>query len=193
MDEHLTIRNQGEPRDEAWVVEMIDFWRAAGREKWFTKDLAFDVQCRDRFLHHHFAAARRSYDYGAETAAGSLALVLLLDQFPRNAFRSTGHMYATDPLARMFARRAIAAGHDQTTPEDLRLFLYLPFEHSEDLADQELSVELNRALGREDERYAIGHRDIVRRFGRFPHRNRLLGRTTTADEEIFLSEGGFAG
>jgi uncharacterized protein (DUF924 family) len=192
MDEHLTMEEPAERHDD-WVAEMIDFWRAAGREKWFTKDLAFDNECREQFLHHHFAAARRAYDHGAETAAGSLALVLLLDQFPRNAFRGTGHMSATDPLARMFARSAVAAGHDKTTSEDLRPFLYLPFGHSEDLADQDLSVELNRALGPEEEKYAIGHRDIVRRFGRFPHRNPLLGRASTSDEEAFLASGGFAG
>jgi uncharacterized protein (DUF924 family) len=193
VDGQLTIGAPAQLRDDVWVAEMTDFWRSAGRQKWFVKDPAFDIECRDRFLDHHLAAAKRAYDYGAETPAGSLPLVLLLDQFPRNAFRGTVRMYATDPLARMFARRALAAGHDQTTAEDLRPFLYLPFGHSEDLADQELSVELNRALGPEQEKYAMGHRDIIFRFGRFPHRNPLLGRSNTRDEEAFLAAGGFAG
>ena len=126
-------------------------------------------------------------------ASGALALVILLDQFPRNAFRGTAHMYATDPLARHHARDAIAQGHPDHVDPRLRIFFYLPFEHSEDLADQDLSVALHASLVKEDQSYAERHRDIIRRFGRFPHRNTVLLRETTAEEQAYLDEGGFAG
>ena len=124
--------------------------------------------------------------------------MILLDQFPRNLYRGTAHAFATDPLARMFARAALAAGHDQATEALLRRFFYLPFEHSESLADQELGVELCAALqadsgDEETMKFAIVHRDIIARFGRFPHRNAVLGRETTPEEQEFLDEGGFAG
>jgi uncharacterized protein (DUF924 family) len=172
---------------------VIDFWRDAGAERWFRKDAAFDALFRERFLGLHFAAARRELDGWAESAPGSLALAILLDQFPRNSFRGTAHMYATDPLARHFARRAQARGHGEATEPALRLFLHLPFCHSEDLADQDLSVALSTPLGGEAAEHAEGHRAVIRRFGRFPHRNVLLGRETTPEETAFLAEGGFAG
>jgi uncharacterized protein (DUF924 family) len=175
-------------------IERIErFWRAAGPERWFAKDDDFDARVRREWLDLHFAAARRELDGWLESAAGALALLLLLDQVPRNALRGTAHMFATDPLARSFAQRAVAAGLDRDVTPDLRVFVYMPFEHSEDLADQERAVELIRPLGAFYERYAIEHRDIIRRFGRFPHRNALLGRDTTAEERAFLESGGFAG
>src|SRR5690606_14627036 len=128
-------------------------------------------------------AARRELDHWAETAEGALALIILLDQFPRNCFRGTGHMFATDPLARHFARKAITAGHDKTIAEELRVFLYLPFEHSEDIEDQRLSVELTQSLPKEYMKYAVEHLEIIERFGRFPHRNPALGRETTPEEQ----------
>jgi uncharacterized protein (DUF924 family) len=169
------------------------FWREAGPERWFEKSPDFDRQFRDRFLEAHLAAARRELDAWAGDAEGALALVLLLDQFPRNVFRGTGHMYATDPLARYFARRLLDAGFDRAIEVPLRLFCYLPFAHSENPDDQQRSVELHEALGRPWLDHAEGHRDIVRRFGRFPHRNPLLGRETTPEEQAFLDQGGFAG
>lgn len=173
---------------------VLDFWREAGAQgRWFAKDEAFDRRFHDRFLALHLAAARRELDGWAASAEGALALLILLDQFPRNAFRGSAHMYATDPLARHFARQAQAAGHPARVEPDLRLFFCLPFAHSEDLQDQALSVELNRALGPEALRHAEGHRDIVRRFGRFPHRNAMLARDTTPEEAAFLRDGGFAG
>lgn len=175
------------------VAEVLGFWRAAGPARWFTKDAAFDAAFRDRFLELHFAAARRELDDWSTNADGALALLLLLDQFPRNAFRGTGHMYATDPLALRFAHAAVAAGHDHRVESELRVFFYLPFTHAEDLACQELSVELNRGLGGDYAQHALGHRAIIRRFGRFPHRNALLGRSTTVEEAAFLAAGGFAG
>ena len=172
---------------------VTDFWREAGPERWFTKDAAFDILFRERFLPLHFAAARREFDAWAQTAQGSLALLILLDQFPRNSFRETAHMYATDPLARHFARQAQAMGHNDAIEPELRLFLHLPFCHSEDLADQDVSVALSTPLGGAARESAEGHREIIRRFGRFPHRNAMLGRETTAEEKAFLDEGGFSG
>lgn len=173
---------------------VVDFWREAGAQgQWFAKDPAFDRRFREGFLELHLAAARREFDAWAADAQAALALLVLLDQYPRNAFRATPHMYSTDSLARRFARQALALGHVDRVEAELRLFFCLPFAHSEDLADQDLSVDLNTRLGSEARRHAEGHREIVRRFGRFPHRNALLGRESTAAEQAFLRDGGFAG
>jgi uncharacterized protein (DUF924 family) len=175
------------------AAEVVAFWREAGPDAWFTKDEAFDARFRDRFWEAHFAAARRALDGFLATPEGALALMILLDQFPRNAFRGTGHMYATDPLALSFARMADARGDAAHVDEPLRVFLSLPYSHSEVLADQDRAVELTRAIGGEAHEHAIGHHDVIARFGRFPHRNAILGRTTTAEEQAFLDGGGFAG
>ena len=172
---------------------IVDFWRAAGPDLWFAKDPEFDHRFREAFLTLHEAAARGDLAGWANSAIGALALLLLLDQFPRNAFRGTPRMYATDALARVIAAAAIDAGHDQAVEEELRLFFYLPFGHSEGLADQERSVALTRSLGQPNLGRAEHHRGIIRRFGRFPHRNLILGRTMTEHEKRFLDEGGFAG
>ncbi len=127
------------------------------------------------------------------TPEGALALMILLDQFPRNAFRGTGHMYATDPLALAFARVADGGAMPPMSIRPLRVFLSLPYSHSEVLADQERAVELTRAIGGEVHAHAIGHRDVIARFGRFPHRNAILGRTTTAEEQAFLDGGDLRG
>ena len=174
-------------------ADVVGFWRAAGPQKWFRKDAAFDRDFRDRFLAtHEAAAAGRLADWGT-TAEGALALVLLLDQFPRNAFRDTPRMFATDAQARAAADAAIAAGLDAQVDEPLRPFFYMPFMHSEDLRDLERCVALMEVVGGESLRFARHHRDIVARFDRFPHRNAVLGRASTAEEERFLAEGGFAG
>jgi uncharacterized protein (DUF924 family) len=179
---------------DAEARQVLGFWREAGDAgQWFAKDADFDRRFRERFLDLHLAAARREFDTWADSAESALALLVLLDQFPRNAFRGTSHMYATDALARQFARQALALGHSAHVEAALRLFFCLPFAHSEDMADQDLSVALNAQLGPEARRHAEGHRDIVRRFGRFPHRNRILGRESTVAELTFLSQGGFAG
>jgi uncharacterized protein (DUF924 family) len=177
----------------AQAAAVVQFWRDAGPARWFAKDAAFDRAFRERFHDLHFAAAARRCDAWVATAEGALALLLLLDQYPRNSFRGTGHMYATDPLARMFCRQALDAGLDRQVPQDLRLFFYLPLSHSEDMPDQQRALALNRALGEPFASHAQGHLDIVARFGRFPHRNAMLGRETTAAEQAFLAEGGFAG
>lgn len=174
-------------------ADLVDFWRRAGPSSWFAKDSAFDARFRERFLPLHERAARGERDAWRDEADAALALVLLLDQFPRNAFRDSARMYATDEKARAVARHVVAVGHDQRIAPDLRLFCYLPFAHSESLADQDHSVALMRTLGAETLEHAEGHRDIIRRFGRFPHRNALLGRTSTRDEQAFLDAGGFAG
>lgn len=175
------------------AAECVAFWVEAGWEKWFTKDAEFDAEFRQKFLDLHFEAARREHDAWIETPDGALALMILLDQFPRNAFRATGHMFATDPLARMYARIALEKGHDKHFDGMLPAFFYLPFEHSEDLEDQKLSVTLFNALGGEWTKYSDEHHEIIERFGRFPHRNPQLGRTSTAEELTFLAGGGFSG
>lgn len=173
------------------AAEVVTFWKEAGSGKWFRKDPGFDAEIRARFEVAHFAAARGELDGWAGTAEGSLALLLLLDQFPRNMFRASAHAFATDPLARMFAERALAAGFTRQVAQELRNFFHLPFEHSEAPADQDRAVSL--AVDADALKWAEIHRDIIVRFGRFPHRNACLGRETTTAEQAFLDEGGFAG
>jgi uncharacterized protein (DUF924 family) len=175
------------------ATDVVRFWRAAGPGRWFKHDAGFDAEFRERFLAAHEAAvAGELADWGA-TAEGALALVLLLDQFPRNAFRDTPRMYASDAQARAAADAALERGFDREVEPELRQFFYLPFMHSERLPDLERCVSLNRAQGGESLRYALHHRDIVAKFGRFPHRNAVLGRPSTLEEERFLAEGGFRG
>ena len=158
---------------------------------WFNGGEAFDRECESRFLDAHLAAARREYEAWLDSAEGALALLLLLDQIPRNVFRGSGHAFASDGLARHYAERALAAGHDAAFEPELRAFFYLPFEHSEDLADQQRSVALFEVLGNQTyTQYALEHRRVIERFGRFPHRNRALGRINTAEEQAWLDAGG---
>jgi uncharacterized protein (DUF924 family) len=171
--------------------EVVAFWRDAGQARWFTSDPAFDAACRERLLDAHFAAARRELEHWIDTPEGALALVLLLDQVPRNVFRGSAHSFSTDPLARHYADRAVAAGFDRNVDPALRFFLYMPFEHSEALADQERSVALHRQLpGKDADLWAVKHHDVIARFGRFPHRNRVLGRANTPEEQAYLDAGG---
>lgn len=177
--------------DAPSATEVLTFWKEAGPGKWFKKSPAFDAEIRTRFEAAHFAAARRELDGWADTAEGALALLLLLDQFPRNMFRNSGHAFATDPLAKMFAERAVTAGFSNALAPELRNFFHMPFEHSEALADQDRAVAL--AADADALKWAVIHRDIIVRFGRFPHRNAALGRETTAEEQAFLDSGGFGG
>jgi uncharacterized protein (DUF924 family) len=190
-------RPQGRTTDvsttPAKAYSVVEFWREAGPSMWFAKDAEFDRRFRERLETTHEAAARGELDGWLSTPFGALALILLLDQFPRNAFRGTQRMYATDERARAAAAAAIDAGHDQTVPKDLRLFMYLPFGHSEALADQDRSVALAEKLGEPDLSHARRHRDIIRRFGRFPHRNPIFDRAMTPAEQRYLDEGGYAG
>lgn len=173
--------------------EVVRFWREAGEKAWFGKDDAFDAAFRARFLAAHEAAARGELDAWLEAPEGALALILLLDQFPRNAFRGTARMFATDAKAVAAADAAIARGHDLSIDAALRVFLYLPYEHAEDLALQERAIRLCTPLREDYLRFARLHEAIIRRFGRFPHRNEILGRPSTPEEIAFLDAGGFAG
>jgi uncharacterized protein (DUF924 family) len=174
--------------------DIVAFWRDAGPERWFKKDASFDDDIRRRFLAAHEDAAAGKLGVWETSAGGSLALLILLDQFPRNMFRGETRAFATDPLARAVAASALVRGFDAQAPAAMRSFFYLPFEHSEDLADQTRSVALYKASGDADGlKWAELHADIIRRFGRFPHRNAVLGRATTAEEQAFLDSGGFAG
>lgn len=174
--------------------QVVTFWRSAGPDKWFAKDDAFDAVIRARFLATYEAVAAGAGAAWEQSAAGALALCIVLDQFPRNMFRGHARAFATDPLARAVADRAIARGDDQSVEHELRAFFYLPLMHSETLADQERCAALYQALGDpKGASYAALHAGIIRRFGRFPHRNDVLGRTTTAAEQAFLDAGGFTG
>jgi uncharacterized protein (DUF924 family) len=183
--------------------QILDFWFAARddagqpayRDQWFKRDDAFDAQIAQRFgaiVERALAGELDGELAGwADSAEGALALVILLDQFPRNLFRGTARAFAGDARALRLAKQAIAQGFDRQLPRYNRMFLYLPFEHSEHLADQDRSVALFAALDDDNvARYAVAHRDIVARFGRFPHRNAALGRPSTPEETEFLKQPG---
>lgn len=183
---------KSERNKQADVV--LAFWELAGSSRWFTHNDAFDANFRQHFSEQHFAAARGEYAHWMERAEDALALLILLDQFPRNAFRGSAHAYATDGLALHYAKHALARRFDQQVSTPLRLFFYLPFEHAEDLQEQARAVQLMTTLDdAQATGWALEHQQIIQRFGRFPHRNAVLGRPTTAEEQQFLDEGGFAG
>ena len=179
---------------EADPAEVLAFWRAAGRDRWYSQDRAFDDEVRRRYLDLWRAAAAGRHASWEASDEGALALVIVLDQFPRNMFRGDARAYSTDASAREVAGRALDRGAEGRVDPALREFLYLPFMHSEHLPDQFRCVELSRRWGdAENLKYAEQHTDIIRRFGRFPHRNRILNRRTTPEEQAFLDAGGFAG
>jgi uncharacterized protein (DUF924 family) len=174
--------------------DILTFWTQAGPAKWFARSSPFDEVIRLKFEPVHHRAARGEYDAWTATAEGSLALLLLLDQFPRNLYRGSAHAFATDPKARSVARVAVEAGYDKAVDPALRNFFYLPFEHSEDMADQDFSLALCAESGDADAlKWAQIHHAVIARFHRFPHRNACLGRTMTPEEHVFLEEGGFGG
>lgn len=178
----------------AAALAIVAFWRAAGYGRWFAKSDMFDALVRMRLARAHDAAAAGRLDHWDETPAGALALLILLDQAPRNLFRGGTRAFATDPLAVAVAEAAIARGFDARVTREMRMFFYLPFEHAEDAGLQARCVALFRAHGDADLlRYAEIHAEIIERFGRFPHRNPVLGRDTTKAESGFLEAGGFAG
>lgn len=174
--------------------DIITFWLGAGEDRWFKADAEFDAQVRERF-HTLWQATREGHHADWETTAeGMLALILVLDQFPRNMFRGSAEAFSTDPQALALAKRAIEQGTDRQIGTHLRAFIYMPLMHSEDPKDQLRCVELFRAFGNPNNlAFAEIHADIIRKFGRFPHRNTVLGRQTTAEEAAFLAEGGFKG
>jgi uncharacterized protein (DUF924 family) len=174
--------------------EILAFWREAGSERWYTKDAAFDAQVRRQFLELWQKAAAGELSSWETSDDGALALVIILDQFPRNMFRDDAKAFSTDAQALEVAARAISRGSDTRIEPFLLEFLYMPFMHSEQMCDQQRCVELFRKAGNTDNiGYAQDHAEIVGRFGRFPHRNRILGRTTTPEEQAFLDSGGFSG
>jgi uncharacterized protein (DUF924 family) len=180
------------PRPSA--EDVLAFWLAAGHESWFEHDEAFDAAVRERFAATYEDAAAGLLTAWEDGPHSALALVIVLDQFPRNMFRGSARSFAADPLARAAAERAIARGFDHQVEMPGRAFFYLPFEHSEELADQERAVALMRDTGDAEQlKWAELHADIIRRFGRFPHRNALLGRASTPEEQAFLDAGGFDG
>ena len=174
--------------------ELLQFWfdpsldEAQRNQRWFGKDPAFDAAIRRRFLALHEEGAAGRLGAWAGAPRECLALVILLDQFPRNMFRGEARAFATDAAARAAARSLLPRAAE--LPADERLFAYLPFEHSETLDDQRLACELCAPLGAELLRYAQRHREIIERFGRFPHRNAILGRASTPEEVEFLKEPG---
>ncbi|GAB2905270.1 DUF924 family protein [Paralcaligenes sp. KSB-10] len=172
---------------------VVSFWRNAGPASWFAKNDDFDQAFRTSFCDLHFAAARRECDRWLDDPYGNLALILLLDQFPRNAFRGSAHMYATDSLARAYARTAIDSNAIAAIEDTLKLFVCLPFVHSENIEDQHYALDLYERHSPDNLRHAQEHCEIVRRFGRFPHRNFQLGRASTPAEQAFLDSGGFSG
>ena len=174
--------------------DVLDYWYGElGEDAWFRKDTSVDETIERRFLTTWQAAASGDLDDWQATPEGALALIIVLDQFPRNMFRNDPRAFSTDANAREVAGSAIAAGYDMKIPEERRVFFYLPHEHSENLADQKLCVEWMRTRtqkGSEYEAYAKAHHDIIARFGRFPHRNDVLGRKSTPEEIAFLKEPG---
>jgi len=184
----------------ARVDEILEFWFGAGDDpqrerRWFVADPTFDQACTAGFLADHERADAGALDAWAEHPHGALALILLFDQFPRNIFRGTARAFATDRKARALAKDAVARGFDRALTSVERAFVYLPFEHSENLDDQRESVRLFRQLAAEHPslggyvQYAEHHCEVIRRFGRFPHRNAILGRVSTPDE-LQSIEGG---
>lgn len=178
--------------DPAWVSDVLQFWfEELGRKAWFVKDEAIDAACRERFAPLIDEINAQPVGDSVTSPEHALASVIVLDQFTRNVYRGMPRAFAYDELARGIARLAIAVGLDQRIPAEQRIFLYLPFEHSEALADQYRSVELISALGDEEfTRYAGAHRDVIERFGRFPHRNAILDRPSTPEEAAFLAQPG---
>ncbi|MDD3517327.1 MAG: DUF924 domain-containing protein [Chromatiales bacterium] len=176
--------------------EVLDLWFSeAVRPLWFRSTPEFDARLRDRFLHVWEAAARGDLDHWRGSPEGALALVIVLDQFPLNMFRGEARSFSTEAMSREVAEQAIDKGWDRELDAAGKAFLYLPFMHGESLADQERSVQLFRDAGLADNlRWAEHHRDIIHRFGRFPHRNAVLGRENTPEESAWLrSEEAFLG
>jgi uncharacterized protein (DUF924 family) len=180
---------------EFWFGSPTDPTYGQSRQAWFRKDASFDRVLGDRWGGYYQQAVAGGLDDWGKAATGCLALILLFDQFPRNAFRDTPQAFATDPLARHWATVCLSQGWDRDLLPVQRWFIYLPFEHSEDLADQDRAIALFEQL-REDPAsaspidYAYRHREVIRRFGRFPHRNAILGRPSTPEEQAFLQQPG---
>lgn len=174
--------------------EILQFWfEECEPPQWFIINQSFDDEISERFLTSYEMACEGLNDHWAEDAGGALALCLLLDQFPRHMFRGTARMVATDNKALAIAKQAIARGFDQVLPHEQRFFVYLPFEHSEELADQKKNLNLFEAMAVENPvAYHVAQQrfDVFEKFGRFPDRNAILGRKNTEDEETYLAAAG---
>ena len=175
--------------------EIVRFWKEIGPEGWYTPDAELDATIRDRFSGVWEEAAAGGLTDWRSNSTGALAYLIVTDQFPRNMFRDDPRAFATDQMARDAAMIAVQRDFDLKTDEPIRQFFYLPFMHAEDPFDQDRCVRLFVArmpqTGRENLRHARAHRDVIRRFGRFPHRNRMLGRSSTPEEARFLEKGGY--
>ena len=173
--------------------DVLDFWQSIGREGWFKRDASVDETIRTRFGALHDEASAHQLDHWIDAPDQALALIIVLDQFSRNMFREDPRAFAQDDHACQMAATALDAGHDKAVSQELRAFFYMPFMHSEKIADQEHCVRLFHAADNPDSlKFAIIHRDIIRRFGRFPYRNPALGRHMTRAEQEFLDAGGFS-
>lgn len=170
------------------VAGLLDFWFSKeARDRWFNSTPEFDETLRQRYMDTWRQGRDGRLQHWEQGPGGALALVILLDQFPLNMFRDQPESFSTEAQSRAVASRAIESGFDAALPDDRKAFLYLPFMHSETLADQDRSVELFAAAGLDfNLKWARGHREIVRRFGRFPHRNAILGRTSSEEELAWL-------
>jgi len=174
--------------------DVMNFWAGIGKKGWWRSNAAIDAEIHAKFGKIHQAACEGRLDYWAEDANGALALIIVLDQFSRNMFRGDAKSFSQDEKALQISCMSVDKGYDKACRQDLRIFFYLPFEHSESIVDQERSVLLQYHLNEADAMgAALEHRDIIRRFGRFPHRNKVLGRHTTPAEQAYLDEGGFKG
>ncbi len=181
-----------QPLEPGWVEKVLSFWfTELGKADWFTSSASLDDRIARDFGELVALVAQADTESCLANAKTALAAIIVLDQFPRNLYRGTARSFAYDGKARAVANAAIALGYDAQMSTDERLFLYLPFEHSEAITDQVRAVELIARLGDESyDSFAVAHRDIIARFGRFPHRNEALGRASTSEEIAYLAEGG---
>lgn len=182
------------PREITDPNDVLEFWTAAGPEKWWQKDVEFDTKIKSVFGATHAAAKSGGLNNWLKTPDGTLALVIVLDQFSRNLFRNDARAFKQDEQCVSIVKSAMDSGFDRKMRSDIRMFIYLPLMHSEDISDQKLCVkEMMRLELANEIKFAKIHLDIIEEFGRFPHRNKVLGRTTTPKEQAFLDEGGFSG
>ncbi|MGI9381012.1 MAG: DUF924 family protein, partial [Methyloligellaceae bacterium] len=190
----LQTRNTMTESSNSDSAKIVNFWISAGPEKWFEKDTSFDLEIAEKFGDLVEPAVGGHLDDWLATAEGALGLILLLDQFPRNLYRDSDRAFQFDSKALAVSDEALSRNHDQAYQNPVRRFFYLPYMHSENLGHQDHCIELcTRANDEVGVKFAEIHADIIRKFGRFPHRNKVLGRSSSPEEIQFLEDGGFAG
>ncbi len=175
--------------------DIITFWQdEVGPAGWYIIDPALDQKIRDRYIDFWHDVRAGEYDDWAGNPEGSLAMLIAIDQFPRNMFRGSGDSFATDSKARCIAKRAIFASYDQKIPEPMRQFFYLPLMHSEVLADQDTCMRMFKLNMSGEDRFLHprAHREVIRKFGRFPYRNKAMGRLSTSAEKDYIAAGGYS-